>query len=404
MNLPRVLFVDDEPEILSGIKDSMRRFRRRFETLVAVGGRAALEMIPDSAVDIVVTDMRMPDLDGPELLKILKKRYPEIVRIVLSGDAGPDAVVRALPFVHQFLRKPCDPEEMRDVIERVLRLKSYLGDSSLRKFVGKFERLPSVPQTYLELTRVLEDKGAGNAAISAVLERDPAMVAKVLQLVNSAFFGLSHAITSVERAVGYLGTELLTSLVLTASIFGPGEFARVDGFSIDRLQRLAMVTALSAKRFMKESPRAGEAFTAGLVHDAGQLFLACALPSEFAAAIARSSREGIALEDAERFELGTGHAEIGAYILGAWGLPTSIVEAVLFHRNPSVVTEKSCEILLALHAADALANELIGIENGGRTNVRIDMAFLERCGVAGRIEEWRGIVAEVLEPGATSRI
>jgi DNA-binding NtrC family response regulator len=116
----RILFVDDDQDILAGLRNRLRAQRSRWDMVFVQSGYEALEELELASFDVVVSDMRMPLMDGAELLAQVKDRHPDVARIVLSGDAERDAVQRALPIVHQFLTKPCDGNVLRAAIEQVL--------------------------------------------------------------------------------------------------------------------------------------------------------------------------------------------------------------------------------------------------------------------------------------------
>src|SRR5690606_34045961 len=124
----RILFVDDEPHVLDGLRDLLHKRLREWEMSFALGGQEALTLLETRPFDVVISDMRMPGIDGVTLLRLVKERYPAIARIVLSGQAERDAVVNALPVAHQFLSKPCDVEVLYAVVERACGLQGLLQD------------------------------------------------------------------------------------------------------------------------------------------------------------------------------------------------------------------------------------------------------------------------------------
>jgi YesN/AraC family two-component response regulator len=115
--LRRVLFVDDDQYILDGLQNLLRKQRSRWDMCFALGGAAALELFAAAPFDVIVSDMRMPGMDGAELLAHVRERYPAARRIVLSGYAEPAAVQRALEVAHQFLSKPCRAPDLIDAID-----------------------------------------------------------------------------------------------------------------------------------------------------------------------------------------------------------------------------------------------------------------------------------------------
>lgn len=382
--MKRILFVDDEPQLLDGLRDLLSKQRRQWDMVFALGGQAALVECARAPFDVVVSDIRMPGMDGVALLTQIKQRYPATARIVLSGHAERDATVKALPVAHQFLSKPCEADTLRTVVDRACRLQRLLHDDAVRRVVGRLDRLPSVPRTYWELTQAAATADVGMADLGKIVEKDAAMTVKVLQLVNSSYFGLPRKQASVRQAVAYLGIELLKSLVLSAHVFATAT-PKIEAFSMNRLQEESVLTARIAKRILGDHESAMEAYTAALVHEVGQIVLAISIPERFGDAIRASESHGRALHLVEHDLLGVTHAEVGAYLLGLWGLPLSIVEAVANHHAPHLVP--ASELASVLHVADAYAQHPGGDDPtlGGR----LDVDFLETSCFASELPRWR---------------
>lgn len=303
----RILFVDDEQQVLDGLRDLLRKQRKEWDMVFALGGQQALQEFEGAKFDVVVSDMRMPGMDGVALLQRIKELYPAAARIILSGHAEREAVVNALPVAHQFLSKPCAAETLRAVIERACGLQALLQDDEVRKVIGKVDRLPSVPRTYWALTQAAAQPDVGLSDLAEIVEQDPAMVIKVLQLVNSSYFGLAQRQTSVRQAVAYLGTELLKALALTAHVFVSAGAPAVPGFSLDALQEHSVLTARIAKSLLLDKNRAAEAFTAALVHDIGKIVLAMSTPQALEEVLRTCSQTGRLSHEVEKELLGVSH-------------------------------------------------------------------------------------------------
>ena len=271
MNAPslHVLFVDDGQAILDGLRNSLRKERKRWEMTFALGGQQALEAMKQSPADVVITDMRMPGMDGAELLRQIQRDFPAAARIVLSGQAERESIMRALPVTHQFLHKPCDGETLRAVIEQTHNLHKLMQNPALTALVGKLERIPAVPTTYTELSRLAQDPKADSASFAKVIEMDAAVCAKVLQLVNSAYFGLGQKIVSIRPAVTYLGVEIIKSLVLSST--SSDKASRMKGFC--PTSAASRSAACSPRRC--SHPQLDAAFTAGLCTHRGAGTAAC---------------------------------------------------------------------------------------------------------------------------------
>jgi putative nucleotidyltransferase with HDIG domain len=322
---------------------------------------------------VVVSDMRMPRLDGTALLMKVKQLQPRAVRIVLSGQTEPESAMKAVFVAHRFLAKPCDPQLLRNVIDRACHLNEMLASSELRAAVGQIGALPPVPGTYLALCQVLARPSAAMKDLLPVIEGDIGLCAKVLQVVNSAFFGLPRRISSLLEAVNYLGTSTIKNLAVAVEALR-GDSLRGDISPLE-LQRHSLLTAQMARRMMAADPvRADQAFLAGILHDIGRLLL----PRGGASA-------------------GMDHALLGAYLLDLWGLPQAVVEAVAHHSRPAELEHLGFDVVDAVYVADRLA----ATEIGNCDEAPLDLTYLAERGVPpGRLEEWRTLAQKMA--GATA--
>jgi HD-like signal output (HDOD) protein/ActR/RegA family two-component response regulator len=387
-----ILFVDDEPAVLDGLRNLLRKQRHRWQMTFALGGKAALEELAKGPFDVVVSDMRMPGMDGAELLREVKQRYPGTARVVLSGHADQEMVARALPVAQQYLSKPCDGEQLRGVIDRVCELQALVGGSAVRDIVGRLDKVPSLPETYLRLTKAIADPDTGMEDIARVVQRDPAMSAKVLQLVNSAYFGLARPLTSIGQSISYLGLDLIKGLSLTLDVFAAASNTMpATGFSFERLQQAAMLTAKLAKRIVgsADQKEAEAAYTGGLVRDIGIIIFAMSMPERLAEVARVVAESGRPLDEVERELLGATHSAVGGYLLGVWGLPLTIVEAVAYHHVLRVVERQKMDAQVAVHVADALVHGALASAAGEPYTERIDMDVLQALKVADQLPEWR---------------
>jgi HD-like signal output (HDOD) protein len=361
----RVLFVDDEPRILSGLRNALRRLRGRWLMSFASGPEEALALLETSAFDVVVSDMRMPGMDGAALLAIVQERWGNTVRIVLSGYAEAAATIRAVPVAHQMLMKPCSADKLEEVIERSVGLRALVGDDPIQAAIARLGELPPVPKVYAELAAAINDDTSSAVRVARIVERDVALTVKVLQLVNSAFFANASAMRSVEQAVIRLGLDTMRQLVVTAELFSGRIFSNVDGAVLERLQHHAVRSAQLARALAAPEDAAEAALTA-LVHDVGKLVFA-SLDSEFSthsafcvaadAATSRIDDDVPAVIERERERYGVTHPEAGAYLLGLWAFGDEVVNAVANHHHPlNAGTPARVARAAILHVACAFAD------------------------------------------------
>ncbi len=401
--MKRILFVDDEASLLEGLRRLLRPQRARWETMFAAGGEEALRMLDHCPCDVVVTDMRMPGVDGAELLKRVRTRFPGVVRIVLSGYCDMESTLRAVTVAHQFLQKPCDTKKLVQAIDRACGLTDALPDESIRRVVGAVGDLPCLPCTSAALMQALDDPEVPVIRLGQIAEQDVGISAKVMQLVNSAFFGRSQEVWTIPRAVTYLGAEVLKQLVVTAEVFRAFQPAKnIEGFSLARIQNHSHLVAAIVAQLPLPKAEIPTATVAALLHDTGKLVLASRLPERFEQICSLAIAESLTFHAAEERLLGASHAEIGSYLLGLWGLPAPIVLAVARHHRP--VLEQGggpgFDVSAAVYFADILARERTPVS--GLTSCdgvpSIDQEYVRALGLENELADWRANAetAEVL--------
>jgi len=353
--MKHMLFVDDEQPLLEGLRSRLMPMRNRWKMEFVGSGALAMDLLGQQPFDVIVTDMRMPGMDGAQLLQIVSERWPQMIRIVLSGYAELEQTIRLVPYAHQYLSKPCAPKQLENVIERCLCLHDLLNDSRLRSLVGRIRTLPSLPNIYVTLQSIVKDENITLSEVAKVVSADSALAARVLQIVNSAFFRLAKRISSVEQAVSYLGFKAIRNLAMAVELFSRWPGNANGCIDATRLQAHVQTIAAAAKAIADKTSFADDAMLAGLLHDIGYWVLVQECPQELSAAVERASRLKMPLFEAEKEILGASHAEIGAYLLGIWGLPYPVVEAVAHHHEPGRVPQPDFDVLAALTIAQALA-------------------------------------------------
>lgn len=349
----RILFVDDESPMLEGLRTRLHRMHAKWEMVFVDSGERAIKELENGQYQVIVTDMRMPGMDGAQLLQTVSARWPEVVRIVLSGYAELQQTIRLVPIAHQYLSKPCESLRLENTIERAVQLHEMLRDPQLRASVGRIKKLPAMPRTYAKLQEALASDSCTVQEIAKIVAADTAIAARVLHIVNSAFFRLARRITNVEQAVTYLGFAAVRNLVMSAEVFAEWQ-ARDACVNLELLQSHVLRVANATQALTAKTPLADDALLAALVHDIGYWVLAQECPDELREAVSIARKEGIELHDAEKRVIGSSHAEIGAYLLGLWGLPYSVLEAVAHHHEPKRVAQTDFDVLAALAIAHAL--------------------------------------------------
>ena len=389
----RILFVDDEPMVLQGLQRAFHSMRGEWQMEFVADGASALARMAQNPFDVVVSDMCMPAMNGAELLNQVMKNFPKTVRLVLSGHLDKELVLKCVGSTHQYLSKPCDAETLKATILRASSVGALLQNDTLRKLLAQMDRLPSLPAIYLEMIEALQDANTTIEDATKIIARDIGMTAKILKLVNSAFFGLGREISSAEDAVAYLGLDTVRSLVLSINIFSQfDESVKIEGFSLDALMGHSLQTADAAKMVARKEDAdqkvMDEAFLAGMLHDTGKLVLAANSPDQFSDAMHEAAQKHMPVTEAEEQIFGANHADVGGYLFSLWGLPAPVVEAVTLHHRPGQATQKSFNPLTAVHVANALIHEP-SQDNQAIPESQIDESYLAELGLRSRLDGWR---------------
>jgi HD-like signal output (HDOD) protein len=388
----RILFVDDDPLLLSVYDAMLVGETDRWQYATAGNGQEALEALAQGSFDVVVSDMRMPGMSGIELMKEVCRRHPQVSRIIISGLGDQEEIARGLETTHQFLTKPVRLGELLDTLERIGQLDAYLQDDKLKALAGKLDSLPSFPSVYLQIMTEINSEEPSVEAIAEIVIQDPALTAKMLQVANSAAFGLGQKVSSPFEAVQFLGMATVRSISLSAHVFSSFEQAGLRGFSSARLWDDALYCAQITRAIMHAEKAAEseiqDACTAALLRNTGQLMLAVNFPKEFYEAIARANQLNVPLQTAEQEIFGATHSGVAAYLFGLWGLAAPMVEAVAFHLEPGRSSVQTFSPLAAVHVAHVLAQEL-GREKLPGQPAEIDHGYLATIGTDQRLEVWR---------------
>ena len=333
----RILFVDDEPMVLMGLQRTLRKMRHNWDMTFVSSGREALDVLGKKPMDVIVTDLRMPEMDGGRLLSEVKKQHPHLVRIILSGQLDPEMTLKSVQLAHQSLAKPCDAKVLKHTLGKLFALRDFLSDKSIKNIISKIDSLPSLPSIYTEIVSEMQSDDPAIEKVGQIISKDLSMTAKILQMVNSAFFGL-----------------------------------------------LALIN---------------NSMMAGLLHDLGKLILATNFEKSYREVLAAEQGSGKNLLDLEYEVFGTSHAEIGAYLMGLWRFEKTIIEAVAFHHLPVRSMTQNLGLLTAVHVANALDHEAQS-PSGENIESYYDTEYLDKLKIRGRIPQWHQICDELTKRNA----
>lgn len=395
--MTHVLFVDDDERVLRGIRRTMRSSHPDWEMSFAEDSESALDHLENVGADVIVSDAQMPGVDGLALLQLVRMRHPETARIMLTGQVKKDQTYEAVGLVHQFLAKPCPPEELQAAIDRALHLRALLDDPTLRSVVSRMRALPSQPDVYTRLMRAVRSETVGMEDIAGIVEENPSVAARVLQLVNSAFFGLPRPTASIKEAVVFIGTKTLRTLVLSVEAFRDLELGVAQhGLNATALQEHAVMTGRIAAEMVTVADREA-AYSAGLLHSIGVLVFASQLPEDWSRIVDEARSQERSLLEVERLVLGVDHGQVAAALLSLWGLPHDVIEAVAQHLHPSPVAGFGGTLVGVTHVASRLADEISPKYIVDVPSTPIDLEYLKVDGSAESLDDWRYLAEQIAD-------
>jgi HD-like signal output (HDOD) protein/ActR/RegA family two-component response regulator len=355
----RLILVDNEHHVASSHRRALRTVRPEWDVVLASNAAEAIAAMTAEPADVFISELGKSPVEGVALFETVKERWPASVRIALSEFAERNVALRLERSVHRFLHKPCDTYMLAMLIERSTTLRQVVNDPAVLSAIGGLESIPRPPVTVQALEKVLADPDAGVIAVAAVINRDAALTARLLRVVNSSFFGVGRQVTRVDAAVNFMGVSLVRAIALADGATRAFTVSP-DVLDLDEWNTHAVRVATSAREIAlaicpQDRSLADEAFLAGLLHDVGQVVMAGVTPVDWKALESAAMHESAALNDVEHRAGRVSHALVGAYLLSLWGLPSSVVEAVAFHHTPDKLAGTMFDAAIAVHVADALA-------------------------------------------------
>ncbi|MBI3415705.1 MAG: HDOD domain-containing protein [Verrucomicrobia bacterium] len=393
----RILFVNSQPAERQLFQQLLADQQDAWNIAFVSSAQEALALLTREPADVLFADAQLADMPGLELLAEAAKIRPRTVRFVLADEANNELIMQCVWNTHQYLSKQSSPGEFVTTVSRSLAADSWLANEKLKTLVTRMRTLPALPSLYFEVLRELNSPTASAERVGEIIGKDLAMTAKIVQMVNSAYFGLPRTITTPTEAVLILGMETVKSLVLSIHAYAQFDKVRPLYFTAEKVWKHCLRVGAAAKRITElefNNPKlAEEALTAGLFHDLGKLLMATNVADEYNGAQALAKKQNLPLWEVEKEIFGATHGETGAYLLGLWGLSTPIVEAVALHNAPSRTLEKMFAPLTAVHVANAFDYET-NPEKDSLAPPALDLAYLTETGMAGRLADWQQAIAD----------
>ena len=386
---------EDTSAIREGLRDTADKWRLEFVSNV----RQALTVLESSAFDAAIVDLQAPGIDAPGLFKSMMEASPTTLRLGLITPPEREAIQQVRAAVHQLLTKPCNGKVLKAVLARAFAAQDFLSDDNFKHLAGGIRSLPVLPSIYTELMQELKSEDPSLELAGQIVAKDMGLSAKILSLVNSAFFGLGRPVTHPSEAAMFLGTETLRALVLSLQVFSQFSQVRLKEFSVENLWKHSWTMGVLARRLceFEEADRitADEAFIAGLLHDVGKLVLAANHPAQLEENIKQARQKHLTLWEQEYQTFHASHAELGGYLLGTWGLSAGVVEAVAFHHRPALARRRNFSALTAVHVANTLGKK--GPSECGLDPQPISVDYLRSLDLAERVDGWKQLFVDTLE-------
>jgi HD-like signal output (HDOD) protein len=392
----RICFVGFSGRDLDLLQAALLRVKGIWAYELFTDGAAALLAMGAGNVDVVVAKAGKNSMDSAEFMHQAAALQPRAVRFIVGDLAEQELIINSIGATHQFIAEPCKPQDLISAIQRGMALDAFISSDQIRALAPKLRRMPSLPSAYFEVLKQVESSSATIQSVGEVILRDPALTARLLQMVNSSAFALAQKVTDPMEAMSWLGLETVKSLVLCLQVFAQDDAAKQAGISLDELWDHSAVVAKMAHDITLfqtgDKLIASDAFTAGLLHDVGRIVIASNLPKEYAEAVKAAKEQKRPLHVQEAAQFGVHHAQIGAYLMGLWGMPAALVEAVALHHTPSRTPARDFSLLTAVHVADVFAHE----DEEGRSELvlpKLDTVYLSALGLDGKPEIWKKVLA-----------
>lgn len=395
MKRERHILIVDEPSSLLKLGRVIDHRSHNWKLTYVSSGQIALDVLHQQKFDAVITQTKLSEMDGDTFLEAMSRDHPLVIRFLVIDGTDHEGRFPGINSAHQVLSQICAAESLETNLKQVFELDDLLGDEKLLSLLTGMTKVPSLPAMYQEIRKRLQSPHASIREIAEIIHSDPAMTAKIIKLVNSAYFGLNRKVTDAAEAASLIGLDTLSTLVLSVGIFSQFDKPRDKDFSLLNYVQHSLDVANLSKRVARVEGQSKEvteaAFLAGILHDMGMLILMQNRPEDYKRIKSALIKEELSLDEAEAEVLGANHGAVGAYLLGLWGLPTSVIEAVAFHHQPSHARSKQFGPLTAVHVACTFSSSrsFQFDTHSPFEEKRIDLDYLSAIGMADKLQTWQ---------------
>lgn len=351
------------------------------EIVVSASDSDALALLAQTPFDALVASC--PDASrSVALLREATAAHPSLVALLRADTKELTAISNSFPVIPRVAAV----EVLDDQLRTKLAETTWKANPAFASLTAQITKLPTLPSIYTQITTALQSPDVCIEDIAELVSREPAVSAKLLQMVNSPLLGLRGRVTSVRDATSLLGMSRLRSLVLATSLFRQFDASRCPSFSMKRFEANSLQVASWAATIVKDQRCdkrvADMAFTASLLHNFGVLLLAANLPERYDQVLKSAQERRVSIAWAELETFGATHAEIAGTILATWGLPFPIVNAVGWYPVPSSSDDSEFTPLTAVHAATA-------VDTYARTGMlAYDRTYIDRLSLTAKLENW----------------
>lgn len=389
-----MLFVEPDPGIREQLTQCLAELATAWPSRIAATAEEGLKALTEGRFDGVAASFRMDDTSGLEFLREASEVRPESVFFLMAGAEERATLTMRAGLPPHFLPYPPDITELAESLERSFLLTRWMSGSAIRALLGRMVNLPAVPSLYARVMRELRSEDPSIEAVGKLIAQDPALTAKMLQMVNSPVFALGRPVSEAVDAVTFLGAERTKALILMASLSLHGSLTPCEGFSQESFWQHSLTVAtlgrLLALKELKDTTLADACFTSGLLHDIGKLLFASNLPREYGEVVSSAKARGVSLHQAELEAFGVTHGQLGASLLGTWGLPMPVLEAIAWHEHPRAADAPGFSAVTVVHAANVLEYEKKGLTEADRAP-QFELEYLEALGLEDRLNHWRSL-------------
>lgn len=355
----KILFVDDELQI---IKSLNRTFMdTEYEVFTAGSGREALEILANEKIDLVITDMRMPIMDGFMLLQKIKEQYPRVLRIILSGYSEKNTILNALQknLAKLYILKPWDNAKLIRLVDQIVETENILCDVNLINLINNTDELPTIEKSYLKIMNLI-DNNADLGSIASAIEKDHSLATKILHIINSAFYEVKTG--SVKHAIVLLGLANTRNIVLATSIIDSFDMHDIYGSRLEMLWKHSFLCSkilnIIYEKLLNKKLSEIES-SAGLLHNIGIVLFLKIFPEKYIEIFRKIEQEKSDLLQIELESLNVTHQQAGGYLLKWWELPYPIVEAALYHQTPFATGIINQNLVYAVNIAQHYASIIL---------------------------------------------